>query len=43
MKDEGNLVLGTKKFQEKLKMDNVTSKIYSNNFVDKKNLDLKEN
>ena len=46
MKDEGNLVLGTKKFQEKTKRWKVTvlqKKFIQDNFVDKKKLDLKKN
>tara|TARA_B100001989_G_scaffold194919_1_gene143634 strand:+ start:1204 stop:2202 length:999 start_codon:yes stop_codon:yes gene_type:complete len=45
MKDEGNLVLGTKKFQEKTKRWKVTvlqKKFIQDNFVDKKKLDLKK-
>ena len=44
MKDEGNLVLGTKKFQEKTKRmeSNVTSKnLFKIILSTKKNLDLK--
>lgn len=44
--DEGNLVLGTKKFQEKTKRWKITllqKKFIIENFVDKKRLDLKKN
>ncbi len=43
--DEGNLILGTKKFQEKTKRWKVTllqKKFIHDNFVDKKKLDLKK-